>query len=74
MEINLKGLVASKYGSAAKFAKEIGWSETKTRDIVSKRRVPTAKDMEKMAVALNLNTAETFCSIFFPNVCYNVDE
>ena len=40
----LRGIVAEKYGSCAKFAKALMWSARKTRDIVSGRQVPDAKE------------------------------
>lgn len=65
MQITLKGLVISKYGSAAKFAEAIGWSGRKARDIVSGRQMPTAYDMEVMADVLDIRTADMFCAVFF---------
>ena len=65
MEITLKGLVVSKYGSAGKFAEALGWSGRKGRDIVSGRQHPTARDMERMADALDIQSPEAFCAVFF---------
>lgn len=65
MQITLKGLVISKYGSAGKLADAIGWSGRKARDIVSGRQTPTARDMEVLADALDIRTAEMFCAVFF---------
>ena len=65
MEITLKGLVVSKYGSAGKFAQAMGWSGRKGRDIVSGRQHPTARDMEEMADALDIRSPEAFCAVFF---------
>ena len=67
MEITLKGLVISKYGSAGKFAQALGWSGRKGRDIVSGRQHPTAKDMEEMADVLGIQSPEAFCAVFFKN-------
>jgi hypothetical protein len=64
--INLRGLVVSKYGSAANMARSIGWSESKTRDITSGRRDASAADMGKLADALGISNAEDFVNIFFP--------
>lgn len=71
--ITLKGAVISKFNSVAKFADFVGWSRRKAGDIVSGRQPPTAKDMEVIAEALGVTTAEPFCAIFFPNMCHNVD-
>ena len=65
MQVSLKGLVASKFGSAEKFADAIGWSGRKARDIVSGRQPPTIKDMEQMAKVLDIENEEEFCNIFF---------
>lgn len=71
--ITVKGSVLSKFGSAAKFAESVGWSNRKARDIVSGRQNPTAKDMEVIADALGIRTAEPFCALFFPNLVHKVD-
>lgn len=68
MQISLKGLVASKFGSAGKFAEAVGWSGRKARDIVSGRQQPTIRDMEKMADVLGIESEEDFCSIFFKSL------
>ena len=71
--ITVKGFILSKFGSVAKFAEYVGWSNRKARDIVSGRQKPTAKDMEVIADALGIKTAEPFCALFFPNYVHNVD-
>lgn len=73
MELTLKGLVVSKFGSAGGLAMAVNWSGRKARDIVSGRQIPTAKDMDVLAEALELDTPEAFCIIFFPNRVHNVD-
>ena len=65
VEITLKGLVISKYGSAGEFAKAVGWSGRKARDIVSGRQKPTGNDLVKMAPALDIQSPEMFVNIFF---------
>lgn len=61
----LRGAVAEKYGSCAKFAKALNWSGRKTRDIVSGRQVPDAKDIKEMAEALEIQEPREFMRIFF---------
>ena len=61
----LRGVVAEKFGSCAKFAKALRWSGRKTRDIVSGRQVPDAKEIKEMAVALNVTEPKEFMRIFF---------
>ena len=68
MEISLKGVVVSKYGSVSKLAREISWSERKARDIINGRQQPTAKEMEQMAAALDVTTASEFMRLFFPQM------
>lgn len=63
-----RGLAISKFGSMGKFAKRIGWSERRTRDILSGRQEPTAKDIEEMAKALEITEASEFVSFFYPSM------
>lgn len=61
----LRGVVAEKYGSCAKFAKALGWSGRKTRDIVSGRQVPDARDIKQMADTLKIEEPVEFMRVFF---------
>lgn len=61
----LRGVVAEKFGSCAKFAKKLDWSGRKTRDIVSGRQVPDAKDIKQMADALEIKDPHEFMRVFF---------
>ena len=61
----LRGVVAEKFGSCAKFAKALNWSGRKTRDIVSGRQVPDAKDIREMADTLEITEPREFMLIFF---------
>lgn len=65
MEVTLKGAVISKFGSAEKFAKHVGWSGRKARDIVSGRQEPSAQDMRVVAEAIGITSPMDFCAIFF---------
>jgi len=67
-QMTMRGLAISKYHSMGKFAKHIGWSARKTRDILSGRQQPTAKDIEELAVAFEIVTAEEFVSFFYPEL------
>lgn len=63
----MRGMVAEKYGSCERLAEKLGWSSRKTRDIVSGRQMPTAKDIEEMAVAFEIeNDPAEFMRVFFP--------
>lgn len=61
----LRGVVAEKFGSCAKFAMALGWSGRKTRDIVSGRQTPDAKDITEMANALGIKEPSELIRIFF---------
>ena len=61
----LRGVVAEKFGSCSKFAIALGWSGRKTRDIVSGRQVPDAKDIKQMAEALKIKEPDEFMRVFF---------
>lgn len=61
----LRGVVAEKFGSCAKFATALGWSGRKTRDIVSGRQVPDANDIKEMAETLNVKEPKDFMRVFF---------
>lgn len=66
--MTIKGLAISKYNSMGKFANKIGWSARKTRDILSGRQQPTAKDIEELALALEIIDADEFVSFFYPQM------
>lgn len=61
----LRGVVAEKFGSCAKFAQALGWSGRKTRDIVSGRQVPNAKEIKDMADKLEVREPLEFMRVFF---------
>lgn len=61
----LRGVVAEKFGSCAKFAKALNWSGRKTRDIVSGRQDPTAKEIKEMADKLEVKEPTEFMRVFF---------
>lgn len=70
----LRGAVAAKFGTCEVFSKVLGWSGRKTRDIVSGRQIPTARDINQMAVALEvMDDPDAFMSIFFDKRVHNVD-
>lgn len=61
----LRGVVAEKFGSCAKFAEALKWSGRKTRDIVSGRQLATTKDVKEMAEALKIKEPSEFMRVFF---------
>jgi len=70
----LRGAVAAKFGTCEAFSKALAWSGRKTRDIVSGRQTPTARDIQQMADALDvMDNPVAFMSIFFDRQVHNVD-
>lgn len=63
-----RGLAISKYGSMGKFAKHIGWSARRTRDILSGRQEPTANDIADMAKAFGITDPDEFVNFFYPSL------
>lgn len=61
----LRGVIAEKYGSCARFAREIGWSERKARDIVSGRQIPNAREINEMSNTLDIHEPDEFMRVFF---------
>jgi len=49
MEITLKGLVISKYGSCVKFARHMEWNRNKAARIINGQQEPTLDDIKDMA-------------------------
>lgn len=70
MQLNLRGVVLTKFPSATSFGKAIGWSGRKARDIVSGRQIPNAIDIERMADALGITDSDEFLKVFFPNIVH----
>ena len=62
---NYRGIVLSQYKSITDFAVSIGWTRNKASRIVNGKQEPDAKDMERMAEVLEINTPEKFMDIFF---------
>ena len=63
-EVNLRGIVVSKFGSVANFAKAIGWGYSKTNRIVGGRQEPDVEDIKQMARCLEINDPQAIVSIF----------
>lgn len=61
----LRGKIVSMFGSLLKFSSAIGWSSRKVYDIVNGKQQPTAKDIEKMCNALNVQIPEEMLLLFF---------
>ncbi len=66
MEMTLRGVVVSKFGSVSKMAKALHWSNGKARRIVRGEQLPNANDIEDMAAVLEIENAVEFVRVFFP--------
>ena len=64
----IRGAVFNKFSSITEFADAIGWSRNKASRIVNGDQIPTADDIEKMAVCLDKATPDKFMSVFFPHL------
>lgn len=61
----LRGRIISMYRSLLKFARALGWSSRKTYDIVNGKQEPTAKDIEEMCRALQVEIPDDMRQLFF---------
>ena len=68
MENELRGAVLTKYSSIKSFADALEWDRKKASRIVNRVQKPTADDMEKMALCLNIHDPNAFVRIFLPSV------
>ena len=64
-EYNLRGCIISKYHSMVRFAESVNWSTRKTYDIVNGKQVMTAKDIETICAALEIEIPSQFKRLFF---------
>lgn len=64
-ENNLRGCIVTKYNSLVNFSKSVHWSTRKTYDIVNGKQVPTAKDIETICEALNIEIPGQLRRLFF---------
>lgn len=68
--VNLRGIILSKYPSIGAFAKAIGWSASKARRIANEIQEPSQKDASEMVICLNLSK-EQFLALFYPSMFTN---
>lgn len=64
-EDTLRGRVIAMYHSVLNFGKALNWSSRKTYDIVNGKQEPTAKDIEQMCLALNVQIPSDMRALFF---------
>ena len=64
-ENNLRGRIIGMYRTIVNFAKAVHWSSRKAYDIVNGRQDPTAKDIETMCEALNVQIPAEMKALFF---------
>jgi len=68
MENLLRGAVLTKFPNITSFAKAMKWDRKKASRIVNHVQRPTADDMERMALCLDIQDSDTFMRIFLPSV------
>ena len=66
MENSLLAAVLSKFRNISTFARALDWDRKKASRIVNRQQMPTAKDMDEMAEALDVHDCETFMHLFLP--------
>ena len=64
-ENNLRGRIISMYHSVQNFARSVQWSNRKAYDIVNGRQEMTAKDIDVMCDALNVQIPDEMRNLFF---------
>lgn len=64
MEITLKGIVLSQYGSCTEFAKVMGWNRCKASRIINNEQPPTLQDIKMMVEQMAI-PKEQIVPIFF---------
>lgn len=62
---NLRGRIITMYHSVLNFSNVVNWSTRKAYDIVNNKQEPTAKDIETMCKALNVQIPEDMRLLFF---------
>ena len=60
--------VLAKHRSISNFARAMHWDRKKASRIVNRQQLPSAKDMEDMAVELDVTDCDTFVHLFLPSV------
>ena len=68
MENALRGAVLAKHKSISSFARAMHWDRKKASRIVNRQQLPTANDMEDMAIELGVSDCDTFVHLFLPTV------
>lgn len=61
----LRARIIATFGSINEFARAMQWSQRKASYIVNGRQEPTGKEIESMAVALNVEIPDELRTLFF---------
>lgn len=61
----LRGRIVERFKTITAFAAAIGWSPRKAFDIVNGKQEPSARDIENMAKALQIEIPSELHSLFF---------
>lgn len=65
VEINLRGMVLSKYKTIGEFAAAVGWKRNKASRIINGVQKPDITDIQDMTKALGIDSPEMFMHVFF---------
>lgn len=65
-DVNLRGMILSKFKTIGAFAESIGWSRNKAGRIVNGQQELTMNDIVEITNTLDLKDRNTFDVIFFP--------
>ena len=62
---HLRGRIIAMYGTVQNFAKVIKWSNRKAYEVVNGKQEPSAKDIDAMCTALDVEIPEELRNLFF---------
>lgn len=65
VEVNLRGMVVSKFKTIGAFADAIGWKRNKASRIVNGIQEPDITDIQEMTRVLEIDSQDAFIHIFF---------
>lgn len=64
----LRGAVMTKFNSITSFANAMGWDRKKASRIINFKQRPSAKEMEQMAICLDVQDVCSFVLLFLPSL------
>lgn len=64
LDLSLKGLAISRYGSIRTLSTKLGWSYSKTYRIVNGLRLPDTTEVKKLSEALGIANPDDIAVVF----------